>query len=149
MGLFSFLEPVEHAASNVGHAAGNVGHAAGNTFRFIKGAPKFGEEVVKGTFNWLGAGVRATYDIGRGAAASGDIPFTDRNEVALANAQKAKAKDTPEFLAPIARPIAQAAETVLHPFSAHTVTPKTKTDRQIFGDEPIQNIKAGYDTNLA
>jgi hypothetical protein len=90
--------------------------------------------LAKGTGSWLAAGGRSLYDIGRGAAA--DIT---NNKVALENAHKAKQTDYSQFLP--SRQIAQFGETVVHPFSKHTVTPKTASDKRLFGTAPINNIQ--------
>lgn len=107
-----------------------------------------GENLATGIKDEAVSGVKSLYDIGRGAAASGDIPFTQKNPLALQHADQAKAIDNGAFLQPIARPLAQFGETVVHPFSAHTVTPSTPQDKIIFGNAPIQNIQAGVKTNF-
>lgn len=89
------------------------------------------------------SGAKSLYDIGRGAAAS-----VTNNQQALVNANKAKTTDESTFIQPIARPLAQFGESLVHPFSAHTTTAQTPQDKIIFGSAPIQNIQAGVKTNF-
>ncbi len=130
--------PVTHAFGTAGSDIVKLADSSYNPTTVVNKA------VVTPLVNQAAAGVRSVYDIGRGAAAS-----LTNNPVALANAHKAKATDEPQFLAPVTRPVAQAAETVLHPFSTHTVTPTTESDKRIFGSAPIQNVQAGVASNYA
>ncbi len=147
------LDPVEHAAGNVAHAGGNVVNAlsAHNINRVAESnynpTTLVKNLVVKPTVDWAASGVRSVYDIGRGAAASGDIPGTKLNPVALQNAHKAQQTDFSQFLP--SRQLAQLAESIVHPTSQHTVTPQSEDDKKLFGTRPIQNIQAGVATNYA
>lgn len=105
------------------------------------------KDVAVGTKNFAEAGVKSAYDIGRGAAASGSIPGIKENPTALANAHKAKETDFPTFAAPLTRPLVQLGETIRHPLSATTGTAKTKSEQEILGKQPIQNIQAGVKGN--
>jgi len=98
--------------------------------------------LVHGTENMGIGAIQSMYDIGRGAAAS-----ATNNSWALFNANQAKATDNPQFLAPFARPLVQAAETVVHPVSKHTFTPTTPEQQRLLGATPIQNIQAGVASN--
>lgn len=101
------------------------------------------KDVAVGTKNFAEAGVKSAYDIGRGAAASGDIPGTKLNPTALANAHAAKATDFPAFAGPVFRPVVQAAEEIAHPTTQHSFTPTTKDQQELLGKAPIQNINKG------
>lgn len=153
MGLFGFLQPVEHA---LGSAAHNTMSFLGNvaTSKPAQAINKFADsnanpvtlvknELVQPTLSFLGNVGKSSADIVKGGAAS-----VTHNPVALANANKAKAKDEAAALQPIARPLVQAAETIVHPTTPHTYTPQNTPDQNILlGKEPIQNIPAGIQSN--
>lgn len=147
------VAPVSHAVGNTVNAgataARDIGGAAQATGRFVMATPKknvvapFVGSLAKG-FAQQGAALgRSTYDIGRGAAA--DITH---NPVALANANKAKARDNPIVLAPFTRPVVQIARSVEHPFTSNSYVPKSPEAKRIFGDAPVQNLAAGAKSNF-
>lgn len=155
--MFNFLNTIEKdtkkVAKKVTHAASNVEHAGSNALNFLgvrTGAPsknastfnKVGNNVVNSAVEHVGALGSSAADIAKGAvdSATGD-------KQAVANVNVKKAKDFSDALSGVSRPLAQAAETVVHPTSAHTVTPKSTEDQEIFGKTPIQNIQAGVKSN--
>jgi hypothetical protein len=81
---------------------------------------------------------KSAYNIGQGAVGS-----ISGNKVAVANANKQKAINEPQALAPIARPLIQTVRSIEHPFTSNTFTPTSPEAQRVFGSTPVQNIAAG------
>lgn len=110
-----------------------------NNRSLLTKATDVGKGFAAGTVNEAKAGGRSLLDIGKGA-----VDSAMGNKAAVTNVNKAKAKDEGQFLQPLARPLVGAAETIVHPASAHSYTPANTKDQQtILGKVPIQNINAG------
>lgn len=127
----------------LGNAAEDTGKAvvklADSNFNPVTAVNK---NVVAPAIHHVGALASSGSDIVKGA-----VDSATGNKEAVKNINKKKAKDFADALNAPSRVIAQAAETIRHPLSSHTVTPKSASDKIIFGDKPIQNIQAGVKSN--
>lgn len=148
--LLDQINPLDNGktwSNPVGNApaqrAANVAAPSAAHQLFHNGVTNAGGGLVKGGINWGVAGGKSVYDIARGSAAA-----ATNNELALANAHKAKVTDFPAFLSPLTRPVVQTVESIAHPLSQHSVTPKTANEKEILGSAPIQNINKGVNSTF-
>lgn len=100
-------------------------------------------QMVAGTANWAAAAPKFVYSqFGRIPAAS----FTG-NDVARQHAVQARNNAETSFGAPLFRPLVQAAETAVHPFTQHTFTPASINEKRLLDKTSIQNVNAGVASN--
>lgn len=100
-------------------------------------------QIIAGTANWAAAAPKFLYSqFGRIPAAS----FTG-NTVARQQAVQARNNAETTFGAPLFRPLVQAAETAVHPFTQHTFAPASTNEQRLLSKTPIQNINAGVASN--
>lgn len=148
--MFAFLnrakKDVEDAAGATVHAAAKAGK---KTLNFIASSPQDNHSklapVIKGVADSVVVNpAHAVYDMGRGAVGS-----ATGNDVAVTNANKAKAVDYPKVLNAPARVLVQTARTIEHPLTSSTFQAHSPEAQEIIGKEPVQNIAAGVKSNYA
>ena len=68
------------------------------------------------------------------------------NNLATQNAMAARNRAETTFGGYTLRPLTQAAESIVHPFSQHTYTPTPGNAQRLLGKAPIQNINKGVNS---
>lgn len=133
------VQPVAHAASTAYNTGFNaVSHVP------VVGAPLAAAD--RGTVNFAASVPKVLGGIGN---TSLQDALHGNNNPATQNAMAARNRAETTFGSSVFRPLAQAAETVVHPATQHSYTPTLGNAQRLLGKTPVQNINKGVASNYS